>query len=163
MEIRELQERWRKRVLALAGTFLPAAEAEEVTQDVFLAVWRLLPQYDPERASHWTWLSTITRSRCLDRLRASHRADRFVAQYSGLVHEEGQPPERLLEYGRLRAVLLSLPERQRAVVDLAYFHGLSHREIALLRGEPLGTVKTRLRLALASLSSRMLEDGNAVA
>jgi RNA polymerase sigma-70 factor (ECF subfamily) len=123
------------------------AEAEDVVQEVFLQVWRQAARYDARRGSPEAWLVTIARTRALDRLR--RRAAR---------REEGPPRAQLraelprndeaLAVGR---ALLSLSEDQRHAVELAYFGGLTHVEIADALGEPLGTIKTRIRTALQRL------------
>jgi RNA polymerase sigma-70 factor (ECF subfamily) len=150
MDVHHLYEQWHGRVLSVAQSFLPEAEAEEVVQEVFLQVWRRVAEYDPSRASAWTWIHAIARSRCLDRLRATRVRNR-VHLRAAEVAECGMPDEGWESRDQLDEVLRRLAPRQREVVELAYFSGLSHREIAFRTGDPLGTVKTRLRMALGVL------------
>ena len=126
--------------------------------DVFEQVWRTAHSFDPTRGSVWRWLTVLVRSRALDRLRtASAKRDR--AQLSAvedweLVSREPLPDtatifnqERILIQGALRL----LPGEQRQAVELAYFSGLTHVEIASELGVPLGTIKTRIRSAMDKL------------
>ena len=134
------------------------ADAEEIMLDVFEQVWRTAHSFDPTRGSVWRWLTVLVRSRALDRLRtASAKRDR--AQLSAvedweLVSREPLPDtatifnqERILIQGALRL----LPGEQRQAVELAYFSGLTHVEIASELGVPLGTIKTRIRSAMDKL------------
>jgi RNA polymerase sigma-70 factor (ECF subfamily) len=158
-----------------AGSALAAAvrvlrsrsEAEEVVQDTFLEVWRRAMHYQPERSAFETWLVTIARSRAIDRLRtrdAQARAAKGVE-----VHEpEHQPTaDELLQKGRLvqwlQRSMLRLPPDQRETLELAYREGLTQAEIAKRTGTPLGTVKTRMRLATRKLHELLGVDGAAAA
>ncbi|NMO18698.1 sigma-70 family RNA polymerase sigma factor [Pyxidicoccus fallax] len=140
------------------------ADAEEVLQETFLEVWKRARDFDPERGGLETWVTTIARTRAIDRLRAMGTVARTV---EGATH---QPPPvsatpvapddaAALGQGRVRvlAALAQLPPEQREVVELAYFEGLSQREIAERTGDPLGTVKTRARLALEKLGDLLRE------
>jgi RNA polymerase sigma-70 factor (ECF subfamily) len=142
--------------------------AEEVTIDVYLQVWRSARSYCRERGSPTGWLLSIARSRAIDRLRAG----------AVLRRREGPSPERLetaaggadplaaaVDEERRRRVeraLASLPPEQGQAIALAYLQGLTHREIAARLEEPLGTVKTRIRLGLMKLREmlRPYEDLN---
>ncbi|MCC6406165.1 MAG: sigma-70 family RNA polymerase sigma factor [Planctomycetes bacterium] len=133
------------------------ATAEEVTLDVYLQVWRRASSYAPERGKVLAWLLTIARSRALDRARAERVRDveSNVEERKDLVAPcECDPklePEREERCQLVAKALSALPEAQRRVVELAYFGGLSHTEIAERLSEPLGTVKTRVRLGLIKL------------
>lgn len=125
-----------------------AAEAEDLVQEVFIQVWRQAARYDPGRGSPEAWLCTIARSRALDRLR--RRAARR--------EEPGDPPPasaserpRPEEVLAVRKALEGLSRDQRAALELAYYEGLTQTEIANRLGQPLGTVKTRMRTALMRL------------
>ena len=133
--------------------------AEEVTLDVYMQVWRQASRFDAERGALLTWLITIARSRAIDRLRASRLTHQRTEQ---LDLTEGAQTARsfanieetvlLSERGRIiRAALLALPVEQREVIELGYFLGLSHSEIAGRLNQPLGTVKTRVRLGMIKL------------
>ncbi len=133
--------------------------AEEVTLDVYMQVWRQASRFDAERGALLTWLITIARSRAIDRLRASHMTQQRTEQ---LDLTEGAQTARsfanieeavlLSERGRIvQTALLALPTEQREVIELGYFLGLSHSEIAERLNQPLGTVKTRVRLGMMKL------------
>ena len=150
-ELRDLHSRWNQRVLTLAAQILgDREEAQEAAQEVFIAVWRRLPQYDAARGSEWAWLRMMTQSRCFDRLRAGRRHARLAEQAGA-----EPPPEepRADEPCDLSALLALLPPRQRDLIELAFVEGCTHREISLRTGQPLGTVKTRIRLGLQRLAA----------
>jgi RNA polymerase sigma-70 factor (ECF subfamily) len=133
--------------------------AADVLQDVFWEIWREAPRYDPRRGSPEAWVTVRARARAIDQLRAVRRRDRVIAPMpEGL--EIGQPSaenpaEAAAERGLLNAALSELPEAQRRVIELAFFDGLSHSEIAVRLGEPLGTVKSRMRLGMERLRSAL--------
>ena len=131
-------------------------EAEEVVQDVFLQVWRQAETYSRERGTPEAWLITMARSRGIDKLRSRRRRDEMV--------RPADNPDRLPELAvqesaagpaearaTLGGALADLPAAQRSVLELAYFDGLTQSEIAARLGEPLGTVKTRMRSGLGRL------------
>jgi len=139
------------RILADAGT------AEEVLLDVYTQAWRQAASYSAVRGSPMAWLTTIARSRAIDRLRRGRQErerceplDRAAQAAAPGASAEDDVTAR--ERGAVvRAALAALPPEQRDVIELAYFGGLSHTEIAAERGLPLGTVKTRTRLGLTRL------------
>ncbi|HWO00602.1 MAG TPA: sigma-70 family RNA polymerase sigma factor [Blastocatellia bacterium] len=130
--------------------------AEEVLLDVYTQAWRQAANYDEDRGAPLAWLMTIARSRAIDRLRSS-KHDQYkdpldaVAEISD---QEPDPEQATVDSERrrlVRSALDTLPVEQREVVELAYYSGLSHSEIAMRLGQPLGTVKTRTRLAMIKL------------
>ena len=134
-----------------------ASAAEEVLLDVYSQVWRQAPAYTEERGTPLAWLTTIARSRAIDRLRRG-RLERQrtepldAATHGGAVGARAEDDLMAREVGTVvRAALESLPPEQREVIELAYYGGLSHSEIAAQRGLPLGTVKTRTRLGMMRL------------
>lgn len=132
------------------------AEAEEVVQDAFLEAWRKAEHYQPERAAFDVWIVTIARSRAVDRLRTRESQSR-TASSADRPDALAQPTtDELLESKRqaraLQRSMLELPTDQRETLELAYREGLSQSEIAARTGTPLGTVKTRMRLATKRLS-----------
>jgi RNA polymerase sigma-70 factor (ECF subfamily) len=132
------------------------ATAEEVLLDVYTQAWRQAGNYDSSRGSPLAWLMTIARSRAIDRLR-SNRQDQHneaIDDANGLVASSISPEEASVMSERQRLVrtaLDALVPEQREVLELAYYGGLSHTEIAEKTGHPLGTVKTRTRLGMMKL------------
>jgi RNA polymerase sigma-70 factor (ECF subfamily) len=124
-----------------------ASEAEDVVQEVFMQVWRQAGRYDPVRGRPEAWVCTMARTRALDRLRqrASRREDPSEAAPP---RSEVPVPETALA---VRAALGALSDEQRKAVELAYFDGLTQTEIARRLGEPLGTIKTRIRTGMMRL------------
>jgi RNA polymerase sigma-70 factor, ECF subfamily len=127
--------------------------AEEILQDIFYQLWRTASQFDPSRGSLPGWLLVIARNRAISRLRHRNPAagDELVesALPTPFNLESAISQQQLL--GRIRGALEDLPKEQRAALELAYFEGLTHSEIAQRTGDPLGTVKTRLRSAVETL------------
>jgi RNA polymerase sigma-70 factor (ECF subfamily) len=156
----ELYDRWRTVVYALALRIVAdARDAEEVLEDTFWQAWRQAPRYDASRGSVGTWLVTMARSRALDRARA-HRRKPEAAEESEVSDVDSRTDtagemERAEESRIVRGALAELPHEQRQALELAYFEGLSQSEIAQRIGEPLGTIKTRMRLALRKLRDRL--------
>jgi len=136
-----------KRVLTDSGA------AEEILQDVFLQVWRNASRFDPQRGSLSGWLLVTARNRAIDQLRrrGSQGSDPALEglQIPGASLEAGAAQNEMI--ARVKAALGGLAPGQREALELAYFEGLTHSEIAERSGEPLGTVKTRLRSALQAL------------
>jgi len=145
-------------------------EAEEVVSDVFVQVWRRIDQHDAGRGPLVPWILSIARNRSLDALRRRRRWWRKAAQLEQAHAVEGgdiapaAPHEATVPgwplHREVHAALAALPEEQRRVVVLSYFEGLSHGEIARRLHQPLGTVKTRLRMAHQKLTEglRHLKD-----
>jgi len=131
--------------------------AEEVTIDVYLQVWRSAGSYDAGRGAPLAWILTLTRSRAIDRLRAlgGHRRVTGPLETARAVPSGQAGPEEGSEDAQRRrivqAALARLAPNQRQAIELAFFSGLSHSEIAEELGEPLGTVKTRVRLGMLRL------------
>ncbi|MCA1700545.1 MAG: sigma-70 family RNA polymerase sigma factor [Actinobacteria bacterium] len=153
-----IYERHSGQVFSLANRICSdRASAEEATQDAFLALWRSAGSYEASRGSCRTWILGIVRNRAIDALRRGGRHDRQRATDEGLeerlrspLSTEGEVTRR--EQGKeVQEALRELPPAQRRVIELAYFGGLKHTEIASLLGEPIGTVKGRMRLGLTKL------------
>jgi RNA polymerase sigma-70 factor (ECF subfamily) len=124
-----------------------AAEAEDVVQEVFVQVWRQAERYDPSRGSVEAWLCTIARTRALDRLRRhSARREEAGERLPGAVSAP-----RTEEALAVRKALDTLSPDQRRALELAYYEGLTQTEIAEQLGQPLGTIKTRIRTAMLRL------------
>ncbi|WP_293376678.1 sigma-70 family RNA polymerase sigma factor [Phenylobacterium sp.] len=130
--------------------------AEELTQDVFLAVWRKADQFDPLRASASAWIYTIARNMSVDALRRERQPADVRVDEPGNGQVTPEEEFRAAQGNdRLRAAIDNLPEDQAYVLRLAFFDDLTHAEIAELLGLPLGTVKSRIRLATAHLRSAL--------
>jgi len=161
----QLYDRYSSMLLALAIRVVREhAEAEEVLQEVLLQAWRQAERYNPERSSVSTWLVMMTRSRAIDRIRSRNVVDRTLAaaqKEESRVHESPEGAKSVLHQERavrLRAELAKLPDEQRKVLELAFFSGMTQREIANETGIPLGTVKTRTLLAMKKLRVALQED-----
>jgi RNA polymerase sigma-70 factor, ECF subfamily len=134
--------------------------AEDVVQEAFLTIWRQQATYDAERGSARTWIMTIVHHRAIDQLRGARtksRADTAIKDAMPLAAKEDTwaAVAQQLEREWVRGALATLPAEQRQVVEMAYYGGLTHAEIAERVGIPLGTVKGRLRLALEKLRDIM--------
>ena len=144
-----------------------AGAAEDVTQDAFLSAWRAGANYNPARGSVRTWLLSIVHHRAIDALRRKNPRERREVEGTGIVErvESTQRTDEEVanrqEAASLRSLLARLPVEQRQAVELAYFGGFTHTEIAELLDVPLGTIKGRMRLALDKLrsSAHSLEAG----
>lgn len=153
-----LYDRYAGLLLAMANRMLgDKTVAEDLVQDVFMEVWRRAHAFDPTRGTVRTWLLVRLRSRALDRLRsATHRREVMVDDVGP---REAAPtpedPELSPDRALVRAAILQLPEDQRLVIELSYFHGLSSSEIAEQMGSPIGTVKSRTAAALGKLRAAM--------
>ena len=142
-----------------------AEVAEEVVQDAFQSVWRSARSYRSDRGSVRTWLLTIARNAAIDwrrgrgaRISREAPLDDAV-ELADDVRVEDRVTIRLRD-DRVRAAVRSLPPDQRAVLDLAFWSGLSQSEISARTGIPLGTVKSRVRLAMAKLRDGLADEGN---
>lgn len=162
----EIYDRHSRAVYSLALRIVgEQAEAEDVVQEVFSQAWGQASKYTPDRGPVVAWLLTMTRSRAIDRVRARRaRPDGEIAdplQLSGLTDSAQLQDLTLLtreQVGFLRGALERLPALQRIAIEMAYFEGLTQSEIAARLDEPLGTVKTRVRLALLKLREALTES-----
>lgn len=159
-----LYDRWHSVVHGVVSRMLRQADdVEDVVEETFWQAWRQAARFDRTRGAVQTWLLTIARSRALDRVRALRRR-----REESLEGDDGQPVVQQAAEGdpgldaeaseRRRivgAALSALPAEQREALELGYFGGLSQTEIAERTGQPLGTVKTRMRLALQKLRSQL--------
>ena len=136
------------------------AEADELLQDVYLEVWRKVVRYDVGRGTPIAWLITLTRSRAIDRLRSRSTKGQTAtvpmdATMSSRVADLGPSPYETQADQELRMAVGSamtvLPPAQQQALELAYYEGLSHSEIAARLNQPLGTVKTRIKLGMSKL------------
>jgi len=157
-----LYDRYASRLLGLGQRILgDTGEAEEVLQEVFLFVWRAAATFDPARGSVLAWLLVATRSRAIDRVRTRRPAARAGLRTVERVPDRPDPRDveadsAAREWETLcRSAIAQLPPEQKVALELAYFEGLTHQEIARKTSTPLGTVKTRVRLGLMKLKDRI--------
>jgi RNA polymerase sigma-70 factor (ECF subfamily) len=138
-----------------------AALAEEITQDVMVTVWRKAQLFDRAQASVSTWIFRVARNRRIDVFRRTKKPD--LDPDEPMILPSGvDPPEARIEAmeteTRVRAAMKDLPEEQVLLIRLAFYEGLSHSEIAEKLGVPLGTVKSRIRLAFGKMKTRLGDD-----
>jgi RNA polymerase sigma-70 factor, ECF subfamily len=146
-----------------------ATSAEDVTQEAFLSIWRSRARYDPTRGSVRAWALGIVRNRAIDALRREGGRAPKLDLDDGAALERREAPERTdaealrRETARqVRGALGSLPNEQSKVIELAYFGGFTHSEIARMLGMPIGTVKGRMRLGLEKMRARFAEFAEGV-
>lgn len=159
--LEQLYERYVRQCFGLALRMLgEPALCEEVIQEVFLKIWSHPDRYSAQKGKFASWLLSVVHHRCIDELRRSSRSEsRLDDETTGSVlntqpDPEPQPLEQIWikeQQTAVRAALAQIPQNQRQVLELAYFTGLSHSQIASRLGQPLGTVKTRIRLGMQSL------------
>jgi RNA polymerase sigma-70 factor (ECF subfamily) len=163
----ELYDRYHRLVFSVAYAILgDRAVAEEVTLDVFVRVWQRAQTYQPERGKVSTWLVAITRHKAIDLLRwkklrpESNSLDWDVSslQNGFTLHDPEEQAELAQQRERVRQALAQLPADQRQALSLAYFRGYSQLQIAEALKEPLGTVKTRIRLGMQKLRELLKEN-----
>ena len=147
-----LHDRYSQVVYSVALRVLgETTQAEDILQEIFLQLWRNPQTFDSNRGSLGAWLAVITRHRAIDLLRRrrpeSDIEDVIVAVDTRLE----QTTDRNMAIAKIRAVVERLPAEQRKPLEMAFFEGLTHSEIATKTGEPLGTIKTRIRSALLTL------------
>jgi RNA polymerase sigma-70 factor (ECF subfamily) len=128
-----------------------SGQAEDVLQEIFLQLWRKPAAFVQGRGSLGAWLVVVTRNRAIDLLRRRKLTDSVDDVVLASPINVADDAERNAMMEKVRGVLSNLPQEQRKSLELAYFEGLSHTEIASRTGDPLGTVKTRIRQALISL------------
>ena len=126
-------------------------QAEDVMQEIFLQLWRKPAAFVQGRGSLGAWLVVVARNRAIDLLRRRKPTDSVDDVVLASPFNLAAEAERNTMMEKVRLILANLPAEQRKSLELAYFEGLSHTEIATRTGDPLGTVKTRIRLALMSL------------
>jgi RNA polymerase sigma-70 factor, ECF subfamily len=140
-----------------------ASDAQDALQEVFVQIWSRASTYDPEKSSVFSWAVLLTRSRAIDRLRARDRRLRVVvgstadeskaaeATDASTVESAADTANKKDEAAHVRSLLNNLPEDQRQAIELAFFGHRTHHEIAAQLGQPLGTVKARIRRGLLKL------------
>ncbi len=127
------------------------SEAEDVMQEVLMQIWRGAPSFIVGRGSLGGWLAVVARNRAIDVLRRRHPSDSIDEVALPASIDLAAEAERNTLMEKLRIIMQELPQEQQKSLQLAFFEGLTHSEIAEKTGDPLGTVKTRIRLALISI------------
>lgn len=166
----ELYNRYNRLVFSLALAIVnDRATAEEITLDVFMRVWQKAATYRADQAKVSTWLTHIARNHAIDMLRRrTVRLDQYAIHWEDGPFQATSPEpdpqeaaESALRRERVQAALAQLPPDQRQALLLAFFSGLSHSQIAAVLKQPLGTIKTRLRLALQKLREYLRDEQTA--
>ena len=157
----ELYDATSSRIFGLALRVVrDPAQAEEVVQEAFLEVWKTSTRFDPERGSALSWLMTICHRKAVDRVRsaeASTRRDTSYSQHNQTIDSDttSDAAQASMEAQRVRSALKGLTDAQREAIELAYFGGYTHTEVAGLLDLPVGTAKTRIRDGLIRLRDKM--------
>lgn len=157
----ELYDATAARVFGLVRRLLiDPAQSEEVTQEIYLEIWQTASRYQPERGSAMSWMLTMAHRRAVDRVRASQSSrDRDskvgIRDFDREYDQVAEHAEITLEGERVKRALTGLTELQRQAVELAYYAGLSHTEIAEQLHVPVGTIKTRIRDGMIRLRDAM--------
>jgi RNA polymerase sigma-70 factor, ECF subfamily len=157
----ELYDRTAPRVLGLVKRVLvDHAQSEEVTQEVFLEVWRTAVKFERGRGSAMSWMLTMAHRRAVDRVRASQaghdRDERIgIRDIETDYDQVSESVEIRIEHERVKRAMTALTELQREAISLAYYGGLSHSEISGRLSVPIGTVKTRLRDGMIRLRDEL--------
>jgi RNA polymerase sigma-70 factor, ECF subfamily len=125
--------------------------AEDVLQDIFMQLWRNPAAFDASRGNMGAWLSVITRNRAIDALRKRRPQDDIENVIVSVESDLASEADRSRAMDKVRGALQAMPSSQRSALEMAYFEGLTHSEISAKTGEPLGTVKTRIRAGLIAL------------
>ena len=162
----QLYDRYNRLVFSLALAIVnDRATAEEITLDVFMRVWQKAGTYRADQAKVSTWLTHIARHHAIDVLRRrAARSDQYAVQWEDVIYEEfpQKEPQEVAELSirreRVHAALAQLPLEQKQAVMLAYFSGYTQSQIAEALKQPLGTIKTRVRLALRKLRDFLRDE-----
>jgi RNA polymerase sigma-70 factor, ECF subfamily len=166
----QLYDRYHRLVFSLALAIVnDQATAEEITLDVFMRVWQKAASYRADQAKVSTWLTHIARNHAIDVLRRrAVRPDQYAVDWEDAIPNEDpsendpqESTELSLQRERIQAALAKLPMEQKQALELAYFNGFTQRQIAERLNQPLGTVKTRLRLAMQKLRDFLRDESEA--
>lgn len=165
----ELYDRYSRPVFSFALRMLEDRHhAEELLQEVFFRAWRQGDRFSSRRGSFISWLLSITHNMAIDEIRKRNRrpkradSDDPVLLLDSLVDNGPSVEHQAVQatiHAEIREAMAALPDAQRTAIDLAYFHGLTQREIADMQDEPLGTIKTRLRLGIQKLREHLADQG----
>lgn len=152
----EIFDRYSNLVFSVALRVLKdAGLAEDVMQEIFFQLWKNPDRFAPSKGSLAAWLAVVARNRAIDLLRQRRPSDSVDEVVLAATTNLESEAERANLIGKIRGVLKQLPPEQQNSLEMAFFEGLTHVEIAAKTGEPLGTVKTRIRSALSSVRKRL--------
>ncbi len=147
-----LYDRYARIVYSVALRVLAeTSAAEDVLQEVFLQLWRNPQAFDASRGSLMAWLAVIARHRAIDHLRRQHPHEEATETVVALSPSMETESERRQTVQKVQSIMAGMPSEQRSALEMAFFDGLTHTEIAGKTGQPLGTVKTRIRAGLLTL------------
>jgi RNA polymerase sigma-70 factor, ECF subfamily len=150
--VAQLYDRYSSVVYAVALRVLgDTGAAEDILQEVFLQLWRNPGAFDAARGSLGSWLAVITRNRAIDLIRKRRPETDIEDVIVSVAPDLAGDADRSRAADKIRGVLGAMPPPQRSALEMAYFQGMSHSEIASKTGEPLGTIKTRIRAGLITL------------
>lgn len=160
LALSQLYDRYAQIIYSIAYRSLGSVEeSEELVMDVFAQVWKTANRYDASKSRVDTWLFMIARSRIYDRLRSRQRQAKVTDSLIAFDEVKTMSEDSSIEISERRAIVVSamgtLPIEQRQVLELSYYGGFSHREIAEQTGLAIGTVKTRIRLGIEKLRSTL--------
>lgn len=156
-----LYDRWSPHVQRVVAAILRSpGDVEDVVEEVFWQAWRQAGRFDAGRGTVSAWLTTMARSRAMDRAKAIRRRpeDAVAGPIAAARTDSPDPADQAIASDRrsiVAAALGELPRAQREALEMAYFGGLTQMEIAACTGQPLGTIKTRMRLAMQKLRERL--------
>jgi RNA polymerase sigma-70 factor (ECF subfamily) len=152
-------------VYGIAHRLLGATSAADITQQVFLRLWEHPQTFDPQRGTLRTFLAVMARRRAIDalrgRARSERREERVARRAPASSPDVDEAAMAMIASERVRAAVATLPPEQRRAIELAYFEGLTFREVAVATGVAEGTAKSRLRLALGRLAAHLHDDDTA--
>jgi RNA polymerase sigma-70 factor (ECF subfamily) len=163
----QLYDRYSRLVFSLAFAMInDRATAEEITLDVFMRVWQKAESYRSDQAKVSTWLTHIARNHTIDVLRRrAVRLDQYATNWDDALSDDGpresdpqESTEISLQREHIQAALAQLPQEQKQALELAYFNGYTQRQVAEVLKQPLGTIKTRIRLALRKLRDVLRDE-----
>jgi RNA polymerase sigma-70 factor (ECF subfamily) len=147
-----LFDRYSKVVYSVALRVLrDPSSAEDILQEIFMQIWRNPDSFSATRGSLGGWLAVVTRNRSIDALRRKKPSDPIEEMTLAAPYDVANEAQRNTMMEKARSVIYRLPAEQRKTLEMAFFDGLTHSEIAEMTGDPLGTVKTRIRSALMTL------------
>ena len=158
MALKELYARFSKQIYSLARRMLrDESAAEDVTQDVFVKIWQKALDYMQSKGSVSTWVMTIAHHSAVDAIRRRSSHETVVLEEGELERYADEHSDNRLEQVTVSRALAALEPGERGLIELAYFEGLSHSQLATRTGIPLGTIKSRLRLGLQKLKDALGE------